>query len=319
MRKVTVAVVQSPGEPGADHLELLAGLIGDAAQQGAQLVLLPELFAMPYHFESAAWAWATPRKGEIESFLQTTAKEAGIYLGGTYLEARGSDFFNTFALAGPGGELVGRVGKAHPCSFERCLFAPSPGPQVIACDLGRVGVAICYDNALRAIADRLLAERPDLWLMPMSAPMPPFSLAGKAGIARYRRELFDSPAEMARHYGIPVLLANKFGPWSTAMPGYLPRVKSYFPGGSRIVDGDGRELALADEAVGMCCAAVVLDPARQRLLVPPEFDCNRPWVTPPLLDYRLFPLHEWWGRRYYQRHPQRALMAQQRGTKLDLA
>src|SRR5574343_109508 len=266
MRKVTVAVVQSPGEPGADHLELLAGLIGDAAQQGAQLVLLPELFAMPYHFESAAWAWATPRKGAIEMFLQATAKKAGVFLGGTYLEACGSDFFNTFALAGPGGELVGRVGKAHPCSFERWLFAPSPGPQVIACVLGRVGVAICYDNALRAIADRLLAERPDLWLMPMSAPMPPFSLAGKAGIARYRREL-----------------------------------------------------ALADEAVGMCCAAVVLDPARQRLLVPPEFDCNRPWVTPPLLDYRLFPLHEWWGRRYYQRHPQRALMAQQRGTKLDLA
>jgi len=244
--------------------------------------------------------------------LQSTAKMAGIYLGGSYLEARGSDFFNTFALAGPAGDIVGRVGKAHPCAVECCVFAPAPGPQVIACELGRIGVAICYDNALRVVADRLLGEQPDLWLMPMSAPLLPFSLGGKAGGARYLRELCDSPAEMARHYGIPVALANKHGHWQTAMPGLLPSVKSRFPGGSRIVDSDGQELAIADDAVAVCCAEVVLDPARKRLHVPSEFDRNRPWVTPPLLDYRLFPLQEWWGKRYYRRHPRRALLAQEK-------
>lgn len=312
MRKLKLAVIQSPSEPGPAHLDLLGELICDAARQGAQLVLLPELFAMPFHFDPAVWQWATPRGGESEGFLQSTARSAGIYLGGSYLEARGSDFFNTFALAGPAGDIVGRVGKAHPCSFERCVFAPAPGPQVIACELGRVGVAICYDNALRAVADRLLSEQPDLWLMPMSASLPPFSLGGQAGIARYRRELSDSPAEMARHYGIPVALANKHGPWQTAMPGWLPAVSSHFPGGSRIVDGDGGELVVAPDAVAACVAEVRLDPARRRLHVPPEFDRNRPWITPPLLDYRLFPLHEWWGRRYYLRHPQRALLAQER-------
>lgn len=314
MRKLKVAVIQSPGEPADDHMAWLAGQVGEAGRQGAQLVLLPELFAMPYCFDPVAWSWATPQGGKIEAFLRSTAKQAGLFLGGSYLEASGSDFFNTFALAGPGGEIVGRVGKAHPCSFERCLFAPAPGAQVITCDLGRIGVAICYDNALREVVDRLLAGRPELWLMPMSAPMPPFSLAGKAGITRYRRELFDSPAEMARHYGIPVLLANKSGPWVTPMPGWLPPIRSYFPGGSRIVDSDGCELALVGEAPGMCCAAVTLDSASQRLFVPPAFDGNRPWVTPPLLDYRLFPLYEWWGQRYYRRHPLRPRKAQERSA-----
>lgn len=316
-RSISLAVVQTPGEPGAAHLDDVGRLIFEAAERGAQLVLLPELFAMPFHLDGSAWRWATPQGGKIEAFLRSTAKMAGIHLGGSYLEARGSDFYNTFALASPAGGIVGRVGKAHPCSLERCLFAPSPGPQVIETELGRIAVAICYDNALREVADRLLADAPDLWLMPMSAPLPPFSLAGKAGIARYRRELCDSPAEMARHYGIPVALANKYGAWHAPMPGWLPAVKSRFPGGSRIVDSDGRESAVAADAVGVCCAKVTLAPERKRLSVPPEFDRNRPWIMPPSLDYRLFPLQEWWGGRYYRRHPQRAALAQERSHQHD--
>lgn len=316
-RRLRLAVVQAPGAPGAGHLNLVGDLVRQAAAQGAELVLLPELFSSPFHFDPAVWQWATPRDGEIEQFLRATAREAGVYLGGSYLEVRGEDFFNTFALASPAAEIVGRVGKAHPCSLERCIFAPSPGPQVIATELGRVGVAICYDNTIRAVADRLLGEAPDLWLMPMSAPLLPYSLSGKAGVARYLRDLRDSPAGMARHFGIPVALANKFGPWQAPMPGWFPKVSSHFPGASRIVDSDGGERAVAADAVGVCVADVTLDPARKRLVVPPEFDGNRPWMSPPPLDYRLFPFYEWWGARHYRRHPQRAALAQQRSCLHD--
>lgn len=102
------------------------------------------------------------------------------------------------------------------------------------------------------------------------------------------------------------------------MPGWLPDIESYFPGGSRIVDGDGIERARAADAVNVWVTRVRLDPARQRLRVPPEFDRNRPWVTPPLPDYRLFPLQEWWGGRYYRRHPQRALLAKERSRCDDV-
>lgn len=180
--------------------------------------------------------------GKIEGFLQSTAKMLGIHLCGSYLEARGIDFFNTFALASP---------------------------------------------------------------------------AGKKGVARYLAELRDSPAAMAKQFGIPVAMANKIGPWHAPMPGWLPTIKSHFPGASRIVDSDGSEVAVAADRVDVCVAEVTLARERKRLSVPPELDRNRPWVMPPSMDYRLFPIYEWWGARYYRRHPQRAALAQERSRQHD--
>ncbi|MFO1233770.1 MAG: hypothetical protein U1E47_01290 [Rivihabitans pingtungensis] len=53
---------------------------------------------------------------------------------------------------------------------------------MIDTELGRISVAICYDNALREVVDPLLAAKPD-WpsSMPTSAPMPPASLGGQRG------------------------------------------------------------------------------------------------------------------------------------------
>lgn len=309
-----MAVVQTPSEPDAFHLDTVGNLVCAAARQGAQLVLLPELFASPFHFDVPVWQWGTPRDGKVEQFLCSTAKSAGIYLGGSYLEARGDNFFNTFALASPAGEVVGRVGKAHPCSLEACVFAPAPGPQVIVTELGRIGVAICYDNSLRDVVDRLLADDPDLWLLPMSAPTPPLSLSGAKGKQAYLDLLRLSPVNLARHFGIPFAMANKSGSWHTAMPGWLPAVDSSFPGLSRIANSDGELLVALDGEVGFAVAEVMLDPARKQLTLPPAFEAHRPWIDAPSLDFRLFPLFEWWGRRYYRRHPERPAIAHTRSA-----
>lgn len=312
IRHIQLAVVQSPGEPDKQHLGVVEKLVMQAANAGAQLVLLPELFASPFHFDPAVWHEATARDGKIEQYLCANAQCHGIYLGGSYLETNGRDFFNTFALASPEGRIVGRVGKANPCSLERCVFAPTNDAPVIETELGRIGVAICYDNTRRETVDRLLAANPDIWLMPMSAPLLPYSLAGKSGKARYLSELRDSPAALAMHFGIPVAMANKYGEWKPRMPGWFPGVSSRFPGASCIADSDGSLLARADDAVGYAIAQVCLDDQRKRLRVPPEFDAYRPWLAKPLPDYHLFPFYEWWAERHYRRHPQRAALAQER-------
>ena len=312
IRHIQLAVVQSPGTPGRKHLEVVETLVMQAASKGAQLVLLPELFANPFDFDSTAWHEATPQGGAIEQFLCASAQSHGIYLGGSYLEAKGKDFFYTFALASPAGRIVGRVGKANPCSLERCVFAPAIDTPVIETELGRIGVAICYDNTRRDTVDRLLAANPDIWLMPMSAPLLPYSLAGNSGKARYLNELRDSPAALAMHFGIPVAMANKYGEWKPRMPGWFPCVASHFPGASCIADSDGSLLARADDEVGYAFARVCLDDERKRLRVAPEFDAHRPWLSKPLPDYRLFPFYEWWAERHYRRHPQRATLAQKR-------
>jgi len=316
-RQLRLAVVQTPGAPAPGHLDRVGASVVDAARQGAELLLLPELFSSPFRFDADVWRWATPRGGQVERFLQALARESRVYLGGSYLEVRGDDFFNTFALASPAGEIVGRVGKAHPCSLERCVFAPAPGPRVIVTELGRIGVAICYDNSLRGEVDGLLAEHPDLWLMPMSAPLPPSSLAGRAGVEAYRVLLRDSPAAMAGHFGIPFAMANKAGPWVAPIPGWLPTARSSFPGYSQIVDGDGGLLALLGDEPGLAVADVRCDPARKRLKVPADLDRHRPWLGPVTADFRLFPFFEWWGRRRYRHHPERVTIARDRSECHD--
>lgn len=108
----------------------------------------------------------------MEQWLTQTSRKHGIYLAGNYREAKGDDFYNTFALASPDGKILDRVGKGHPCSLEAYTFKPHPGPQVIDTPLGRIGVTICYDSSLRVVWDRLRTEGFDLLLMPMCAPTP---------------------------------------------------------------------------------------------------------------------------------------------------
>ncbi len=140
-----------------------------AAERRAEVVLLPELFSTGFEINARAWNAAEPQGGPTESWLVATARRHDYFIGGSYLERRGDDFFNTFALAGPTG-IVGRVRKRHPCSVEAYIFKGGDDPHVIETPLGRFGVAICYDSSLREVWDRILASSPDLLLLPMSAP-----------------------------------------------------------------------------------------------------------------------------------------------------
>jgi N-carbamoylputrescine amidase len=93
-----------------------------AARRGAELILLPELFSTGFELNDRSWQSAEPQGGPSERWLLDTARRHGCHIGGSYLEARGEDFFNTFALAAPDGSIAGRVRKSHPCSIEAYVF-----------------------------------------------------------------------------------------------------------------------------------------------------------------------------------------------------
>jgi hypothetical protein len=65
----------------------------------------------------ALWDAAESFDGPIVQWLQRTSKRFGIYLGLTFLEADGEDFFNTFGLGTPAGTIAGRVRKSPPASL----------------------------------------------------------------------------------------------------------------------------------------------------------------------------------------------------------
>jgi len=147
--EITVALAQMaivPGEPGQNEATARA-MAAEAAAQGANLLLLPELWATGYDLDRAN-TYAAPLDHGAFAQMAGLARAHRLYVAGTALEANPSGRpFNTAALYGPDGERVGAYRKVH-------LWAPlgevehmTAGDALPTFDLpwGRVALAICYD------------------------------------------------------------------------------------------------------------------------------------------------------------------------------
>ena len=312
VRTLRVAAVQMECRNGDvdGNLRRATHWVDSAAGQGAQLVLLPELFSTGFELNAHAWQSAEAQGGATERWLSEMARRHGAHIGGSYLEARGDDFFNTFAFAAPEGRIVGRVRKSHPCSVEAYVFAAAQDCHVLETDLGRIGVVICYEGSLRAVWDDILASDPDLVLMPLSAPSPAKNFFYSDNrIAAYHASFSACATQCAESFGIPHLMANKWGEWISDLPSFWPRMQSRFPGFTHIADSDGRELARVEQGENVVVADVWLDRSRKHLGLPPEKDRFNPWVGDVPGDYKLFGWFEALGRRWYAKHPYRARAA----------
>jgi len=311
-RTLRVAAIQMESANGdvAGNLARAGRWTEAAARRGAELILLPELFSTGFQLDAPAWQHAEPQGGATETWLTDTARRHGLHIGGSYLEARGEDFFNTFALAAPDGRVAGRVRKSNPCSLEAYLFKAGHDPHVIDTAIGRIAVAICYEGTLRAVWDEILAGDPDLLLMPMSAPTPMRNLLyTERRIAAFHAAFRDAATAAGSRHGIPAVLVNKWGPWSTTLPAFWPSQTSHYPGLSHIADSDGREVARMADAEGFIVATVHLVRARKQLGVEPERDRYKPWALPVPWDFKLFPWFKSLDRRWYGKHPERACLA----------
>ena len=308
LRQLRLAAVQMISINGqvAENLATAGRWVERATQQGAELVLLPELFPDGYEINTNAWRSAESQGGPTEQWLTDTASRHGVYIGGSYLERRNHDFFNTFALAGPAG-ISGRIRKRHPCSFEAYIFKGGDDAHVIETPIGRIGVAICYDGSLRDVWDRLLADDPDLVLMPMSAPTPVRTwFYDQRKIDAFHASFSDGATQCARLFGIPCAMSNKWGEWDTKLPGAIPPLllghqRSHFPGFSHVADSDRQEVARVDTGEGIAVATVSLDPNLKHLTIPPEREQYFPWLSKVPEEFKYFGWFEALGRRCYAR------------------
>lgn len=304
MDVVRVGCIQAESKNGAAERNLTGAepLVAQAVAAGAKLLLCPEFLAAGYVYHPSIWSAGESRDGPTEAWLRELARRHDVFVGASYLEAEGAHFFNTFALAAPGGSVAGRVRKASLPGCEGWYFKSDPGSKVITCDLGRVAVGICNDNATARFWNCLREEAPDLLLMPHSAP----TVAGGFFAGAISQAIRDNIARIAPHYaqgfGVPVALVNKAetGPAPSPLP-VLPGVELefHFPGGSMICDADGNVLAHLDEQPGVAIADVTLDPGRKRSPAPKNSYWARAPGSWPWLSAALFRLLERAGRTAY--------------------
>lgn len=156
--RLTVAAVQMVSTPDpAQNREVARRLVQEAAAAGAQLVVLPEYWAILGRHEQDKLAHAEPAgEGPLQQFMAGLAREAGIWLlGGTIPLVSGDTgkVLNSLLAYGPGGALAARYDKIHLFGFSRGEESFDESRTIVAgSEVGvlelpsaRVGLSICYD------------------------------------------------------------------------------------------------------------------------------------------------------------------------------
>ena len=153
-----VAAVQMVSTPRVDeNLRSAARHIAEATAQGAQLVALPEYFAiMGMSDTDKVRVRENDGCGPIQDFLAASAREHGIWLIGGSLPLRAGSpdkVLNSSVAYDPQGQRVARYDKIHLFGFrqgaesydESATIEPGSQPVAFATSFGRVGLSICYD------------------------------------------------------------------------------------------------------------------------------------------------------------------------------
>ncbi|XP_077336327.1 omega-amidase NIT2 [Lithobates pipiens] len=162
MAKFRLSLVQLFVSPvKADNLKKASELIKQAAQQGAQIVALPECFNSPYGTKFFP-EYAEKIPGQSTQMLSEVAKECGIYLiGGSIPEEDSGKLYNTCTVYGPDGTLMVKHRKIHLFNIDvpgKIRFQESetltPGESFSVFDTPycKIGVGICYDIRFAELA-----------------------------------------------------------------------------------------------------------------------------------------------------------------------
>ena len=205
----TVAAVQMISSPSvADNLATARRLVAQAAAAGAQLVVLPEYWAIMGQQETDKLAHAEqPGSGPIQDGMAQMARQHGIWLiGGTLPLISGEEgkVLNTTLVYDPQGAPAGRYDKIHLFGFTRGTESYNesrtivPGAQVrsIETPFGRVGLSVCYDLRFPALFEYYGRAAVDLIAIPAAFTVP----SGQAHWQHQQMKLkaFDTLSE--RHF-----------------------------------------------------------------------------------------------------------------------
>ena len=156
MRNVTVAAIQMsiPGTP-EKSVEKAEKLVRKAAAEGANVILLPELFENWYfcqerRYDSYKLALPLEENPAVRRF-QTVAKELSVVLPISFYEQDGNVLYNSVAMIDADGSVMGVYRKTHiPDDHfyqEKFYFTPGDtGFKVWDTRFGKIGVGICWDQ-----------------------------------------------------------------------------------------------------------------------------------------------------------------------------
>jgi len=309
-KRIRVAAVQASSDEGdtRNNLARVAPLVSEACAKGAQFVLLPEFLSTGYRLERSIWDRAEPANGITAQWLVEQARKHAVWIGTSFLEASGSDFYNSFVLIDPKGKEVLRTRKSKPAATEAYYFRGDRSGGVVDTPLGRIGVSICYEAALFETVQALYRQGADWVLMPMSAPTPTLNKPlSPADIDEYNDAIRNLASDVSIDLGVPTLMANKVGRWRTKSPWPFPLEESRFLGCSTICDAGGIVRSQMGDEEGVIVAEIELDARSKANELPASVG---KWARKPPRLFNLLVIAETLGKISYLSSTRRRRVAQ---------
>jgi len=252
MKKSIIAcAVQQPCNRGREtNLAYSISQIEKAAQQNADLVVLPELHLDHYFCQSedtACFDLAQPIPGPTCETLAEVAKANKVVIVSTIFEKRAPGLYhNTAVVFDKDGSIAGTFRKMHipddPGFYEKFYFTPGDlGFTPIETSIGKLGVLICWDQWYPEAARLMALAGADLLIYPTAIGWNPDDDAAE------KQRQCDAWITVQRAHavanGIPVIACNRIG--FEAAPDQAPGIQ--FWGNSFIAGPQGEILSSADE------------------------------------------------------------------------
>ncbi len=163
-----------------ENIHRAARMIRQAAEQGAELAMLPEMFCCPY--ENAAFRpYGEAEGGPAQQALSALAGELGIWIvGGSVPELEDEKVYNTSYVYDSSGRQVARHRKMHLFDIDveggqRFMESDtlSPGNEVTVFDTpwGRMGLCICFDLRFEELSRLMTLQGAQIILTPAAFNM----------------------------------------------------------------------------------------------------------------------------------------------------
>ena len=248
MRKVTAAVTQmSCSRDREENLQKAERLVRQAAEQGAQIILLQELFETQYFCQTQNFAYMDLARPLSENpavkRLSVLAKETETVIPVSFFERYGNTAFNSVAVLDADGSVLGVYRKTHiPDGLpyaEKFYFTPGDtGFRVWNTRYGRIGVGICWDQWFPEAARSMALLGAELLCYPTAIGSEP--TLGIDSKAHWQRCMQGQAAANL----VPVLASNRIG---TETEG---KSSMTFYGSSFITDETGGIVEEADRTTG---------------------------------------------------------------------
>jgi N-carbamoylputrescine amidase len=217
--KLTVALVQQSNNANADeNMAKSIKAIREAAQKGAQLVVLQELHRSLYLCQTEdvdVFDLAETIPGPSSNTLGELAKELNIVIVASLFEKRATGLYhNTAVVLEKDGSIAGKYRKMHipddPGFYEKFYFTPGDlGFEPIQTSVGKLGVLVCWDQWFPEAARLMAMAGAELLIYPTAIGWDPNDDQNEQ--TRQKDAWVISQRAHAVANGVPVISCNRVG------------------------------------------------------------------------------------------------------------